>query len=138
MNDQIDAIDRAGRKYRAAVEAGDIDATMACWADDGVWMPAGRPSIVGKEGIRKAYQELFFDPFVVKKYAAEVEEIVPAGTWAFERARFRITVTPKAGGDEMEWIGKYIIMWQGAAAGVWKMARAINNSDLPEGHAGQK
>lgn len=99
---------------------------------------SGPPSIVGKAAIRSAYQELFFNPFSVKKYAVTVKEIVPAGEWAFERSTMQIALKPKGGGEEVEWKGKYVIVWQAATDGAWKLARAINDSDLPEGHAGHK
>ena len=102
MTKQVDAIHQTGEQYRAAMEAGDVDATMAFWADDGVWMFPGRPSIVGKAAIREAYLEVFFKPFNVQRYAVVVEEIIPAGEWAFERATMRITLTPKGGEDNME------------------------------------
>ena len=102
MTKQVAAIHQTGEQYRAAMEAGDVDATMAFWADDGVWMFPGRPSIVGKAAIREAYLEVFFKPFNVQRYAVVVEEIIPAGEWAFERATMRITLTPKGGEDNME------------------------------------
>ena len=137
MSNQVDAVRASGTAYRHAVEAGDIDAVMRYWTEDGIWMPPGRPSIVGKDAIRDAYQELFFDSFDVQRYAILEEEIIPTVGWAFERARFKISLRPKGGADVISWEGKYIILWQAHESGLWRMARAINNSDMPEGHAGQ-
>jgi ketosteroid isomerase-like protein len=64
------------------------------------------------------------------------KEMVHVGTEsfldpAFERGRYDITIAPRAGGEAMDDIGKYITVYQRQADGSWKIARDIWNSDRP-------
>jgi ketosteroid isomerase-like protein len=54
-----------------------------------------------------------------------------AGNWAFERGTYTITLTPKASGEPLQDIGKYLTIYQRQPGGAWGMARDIWNSNNP-------
>ena len=53
-----------------------------------------------------------------------------AGGWAFERGTYKINLTPKAGGEPIQDIGKYITIYE-RQPGAWEIARDIWNSSNP-------
>lgn len=54
------------------------------------------------------------------------------GDWAFERGSYKITLTPKGGGEPIQDIGKYITIYERQPGGTWGMARDIWNSNDPQ------
>ena len=122
-------IDRLRDVHVAALNAGDADAWAACFTDDGVQMPPHFASNVGKAAIQgwgKGFLNLF-----ACRFSLSVEEVRVAADWAFERGRYDITLTPRAGGGPMDDSGKYITVYQCQSDGSWKIARDIWNSDQP-------
>jgi ketosteroid isomerase-like protein len=66
------------------------------------------------------------------EFSLAPDEVQPAGAdWVFERDSYTITLTPKAGGDPIRDVGKYITLYQRQADGGWLMARDIWNSNNP-------
>jgi len=123
------AIDRLREVHVAALNAGDAKGWAACFANDGVQMPPNFETNAGKaaiEGWSKGFLGLFSCRFKLS-----VDEVQVTGDWAFERGRYDITLTPRAGGEPMGDNGKYITIYQRQADGGWKIARDIWNSDRP-------
>ena len=59
--DSITDADRRGIQtvldsYERALNASDVDAVVALYADDGVFMPSSAPTAVGIEGVRATYE----------------------------------------------------------------------------------
>ncbi len=122
-------IDRLRDIHIAALNAGDADAWAACFANDAVQMPPHFGANSGKaaiEGWSKGFLSIF-----TCKFSLSVEEVQAAGGWAFERGRYDIALTPRAGGESMKDNGKYITIYQHQPDGSWKIARDIWNSDQP-------
>lgn len=122
-------IDRLRDIHVAALNAGDAAAWVACFTDDGVQMPPHAGSNVGKTAVR-GWSQGFLNLFACR-FGLSVDEVQVVGDWAFERGRYTITVSPRAGGEPMDDIGKYITVYQRQQDGSWKMARDIWNSDQP-------
>ncbi|MDA2931058.1 DUF4440 domain-containing protein [Acidobacteria bacterium AH-259-O06] len=121
-----EAIKKLHQEAVAAFNAGDLDALMAFWTDDPVYMPAGVPAVHGKEKIRDFYTE-----FKAQANVLSSEEVVIAGEWAFERGTFSGAITPKEGSEPVQVSGKFLDIWQRQSDGSWKIARAIWNLDNP-------
>ena len=115
--------------YVSASNAGDATALTALFTDDAVLMPGNAPTASGKEAIQAFYQSRF-DQFTLE-LAASQAEAEGAGEWAFARGTYTIKLTPKAGGEPIEYSGKYMNISKRQADGSWKMARHIWNSDKP-------
>ena len=122
-------IDRLRQVHVSAVNAGDADAWASCFTDDGVQMPPHFENNVGKTAIRE-WGHGFLSLFACR-FGLSVEEVRVAADWAFERGHYRITLTPKAGGEAMDESGKYITVYERRSDGSWKIARDIWNSDQP-------
>lgn len=125
----VEALNRVRTAHIAALNDGDVDAWVTAFTDDGVQMPPNAPPNLGRECIR-TWCQAFLAPFRVE-FALLVDEVQVAGAWAFERGRYTITLTPKAGGEPMQDMGKYITIYEQQPSGAWRMARDIWNSDNP-------
>ena len=125
----VEALNHVRAAHIAALNEGDVHAWVAAFTNDGVQMPPNAPANLGRESIR-AWSQAFLASFRVE-FALAVDEVQVAGGWAFERGMYTITLTPKAGGEPMEDIGKYLTLYQRQPGGAWGMARDIWNSNHP-------
>ena len=125
----ISGIDRLREVHVAALNAGDANAWAACFTDDAVQMPPHFKANTGKAAIQ-GWSQGFLNLFTCR-FSLSVEEVRNSGEWAFERGRYKITLTPKAGGEPVEDSGKYITIYQRQPDASWIMARDIWNSDQP-------
>lgn len=122
-------IGRVRNAHVAALNAGDAEAWVAQFADDGVQMPPNAPANVGRTMIG-SWSRAFLAQFRLQ-FALTVDEVRVLGEWAFERGRYTISLHPKAGGPPMQDIGKYITVYQRKPGDTWRMARDIWNSSNP-------
>ena len=133
MNEQtteLEGIDRTREAHIAALNDGEADAWVACFAADAVQMPPNSPPNVGADSIRAWSAGLLaaFRP----EFSLLPDEVQLAGAdWAFERGTYTIALTPKAGGEPIRDVGKYITIYQRQADEPWVMARDIWNSNNP-------
>ena len=125
----VEALDHVREGHIAALNDGDVNAWVGAFTADGVQMPPNAPANLGRESIR-AWSQAFLAPFRVE-FVLAVDEVQVAGDWAFERGTYTITLTPKAGGEPMQDIGKYLTVYQRQPSDVWGMARDIWNSNNP-------
>jgi uncharacterized protein (TIGR02246 family) len=104
--------------YTLAAETGDIDLYVANYTADGVQMPPEEPSRNGSEEIRAVMEAALtlFDA-VCPIYPQEAEI---TGDWAFGRADWSLSLTPKEGGATTTFFGKGIDVLKRQADGSWK------------------
>lgn len=121
-----EAIEQAHQEAISAFNAGDVDALMAFWTDEPVYMPPDVPALQGKEAIREFYGQLLAG---MEIDSLSSEEVVVAGDWAFERGSVSATMILEEGGEAEQVSAKYLDVWQRQADGSWKVARAIWNFD---------
>ena len=127
----VAAIQAVAAEWIAAVNAGDLARVVAEYTDDAVRMPPGRPAYVGKEAIEEDFRGSFEQFSAEFTWPTEEEEIVVADGWAFHRDNYTARLTPVAGGEVIEVVGKVIVIFQQQPDGSWKHAREIWNSDNP-------
>ena len=125
----VEALDRVREAHIAALNDGDVNAWVAAFTADGVQMPPNAPANLGRESIR-TWSQGFLALFRAA-FALVVDEVQVAGNWAFERGAYTITLTPKAGGEPMQDIGKYITIYERQPSDAWGMARDTWNSNNP-------
>lgn len=125
----LQAIDRVRDAHVAALNAGDAQAWVAQFTEDGVQMPPGAPAGIGRAMIR-TWSQALLDQFRVQ-FALVVDEVRILGEWAFERGGYTISLNAKAGGPQIQDIGKYITVYQRKPGDTWRMARDIWNSNSP-------
>lgn len=114
--------------YAAAYNSGDVNRVMPLWAENGIVLAANRAPVVGKKAIKAWKQREHFAKFSyqMKLYS---EEIGVGEDWAFQRGRYRVTVTPKSGATPVKDEGKFLQIWQRQSDGSWKVARDMANSN---------
>jgi D-alanyl-D-alanine carboxypeptidase len=83
-DDDVNAIKKLGEEFFAGVNAEDLDRRMATMDSDVVIMPPGRPSIVGKEEIRRLSHE--YSATYEEKCSLVYDEVETVGHWGFARA----------------------------------------------------
>ena len=128
---ELKAIDHVRAAHVAALNAGDGLAWAAQFTDDAVQMPPNAPENVGRSNIT-SWSQGFLEQFRVH-FALTVNEVRVSGEWAFERGYYTIGLTSKAGGAQMQDVGKYITVYQ-RRGDTWRMARDIwNSNNLPSG-----
>ena len=126
----IQAIKDIDAKWAAAQNTGDIESIMSLLTDDVIMLWANEPIKEGKEAVRNSiladHKENTYE-----NTKATVVEVRLAGDWAFARGTWSGTDTPKAGGESMQFIGKWIDIFERQPDGSWKVSRSMYNSDLP-------
>jgi uncharacterized protein (TIGR02246 family) len=116
--------------WGAASRARDVGRILELVTDDCVFMAPGAPPILGKEGVRAVYAQMF-DRYGTAAIEQEsvIEEIVVAGSWAFWRGTDSITIAPKdTASIRASGYGMGIVRKED---GAWRFARGINNM-MPE------
>jgi uncharacterized protein (TIGR02246 family) len=103
-----------------AVNAGDLDRLLALMADDVVFLnPGGGP--IGKDGFSAAFQGGHRQGRIHCR--SEMEEVVVVGEVAYSRCRDSLSLTPRAGGEEMQFAGYRLTVWRKHPDGRWLLAR---------------
>ncbi len=110
-----------------AFNAGDLDAYMACFTDDAVWMLPNQPVVTGKEVARTWYQGVF--DRTAFSVTPSTEELRIAGDWAYARRTYRGEAVRKATGELLGRGSKRISILHRQTNGNWRIARDMWNSD---------
>ena len=126
----IQAIKEIEAKWAAATNSGDIESIMSLLTDDAIFMFTNEPIVKGKEAVRN-HALADFEEYAYENSKAMVVEVRLAGDWAYARGTWSGTVTPKAGGESIQFIGKWIEIFERQPDGSWKVSRNMYNSDLP-------
>jgi uncharacterized protein (TIGR02246 family) len=126
----LEDLDRTRDAHVAALNAGDPDAWVACFARDAAQMPPNEPPNIGAQNIR-AWSSGMLTAFRAE-FSLDIDEVELAGDdWAFERGTYTIGLTPKSGGSPIHDNGKYLTIYQRQTDQSWLMARDIWNSNNP-------
>lgn len=128
-NDDVEAIKQVGEEFFAGTNAGDLDRRMATMAPDTIIMPPDRPSIVGKEEIRRLSRD--YQTKFEEKCILAYDEIETAGNWGLVRATVTATRTSKSGGVVEKVSLKNLWIVKKQADGEWKFWRIMFNSNTP-------
>lgn len=127
QNEDVTAIKQLEADWRAGWLAGDVDALLSLYTDDAVLMPEGQPAVFGKEAIRPLYESVFREYTI--RSESRVVEIEVSGGLGYLWCTYRLTAMPKAGGAMLHTEGKSVFIVKRTQAGVWRIARLIDNSD---------
>jgi ketosteroid isomerase-like protein len=121
----IQALREMSPQFLAAFNAGESTAEM--FTEDAVRMAPHLPDIVGQEAIRENDLAYFAD--FTATQTATTDEVQVYGDVGFARGTWRVLETPKAGGDEVERNGKWLIIFERQSDGQWKATRHIWNQE---------
>ena len=124
MSDQK-AIESAIVEFVEAYNAGDLARVLAYYADDLIKIRQGAPPETKSETAQRVAA-------VFAKFHSRVEvvtdEIRTSGDIAYTRGSFRVTLTPKAGGESQIIERRYLEIWR-KEQGRWLVARTMDNTD---------
>ena len=116
----VGKINTASEEFVAAAKANDTERLVSLYATDAVLMPPDEPVSKGSEGVQ-TWMKSFFDQFAVEDFNISAQEVIVKGDWAFRRGTFEMTVSPVAGGEQMQDMGSFIDIWQRQPDGSWKI-----------------
>jgi len=123
----MDAIKQLAEDWRSGWLAGDAEALLSLYADDPVLMPSGQPAVFGKDAIRPLYQSVLKE--YIFKSQTRLTDIEASGDLGYFWSTYKLTATPKAGGESFEEEGKSVFIVKRQHGGAWKISRLIDNSD---------
>lgn len=113
------------RSTAEANNASDVEAWVALFADDFVYMPPGVPPVTTRSGLVEIAEAGF-------RHDADIEieplEITVTGGWAFARNRVSGTVTVNPSGEVISVDSNQIVIYRRSTSGDWRIARLISNS----------
>jgi ketosteroid isomerase-like protein len=124
---ELSELDVVRDAHVGALNAGDVDAWVACFDPDGVQMPPNEPANVGIDRIR-AWSQAFLSAFHVE-FSVAPAYVEVAADRAIERGAWEIALLPRGGGEPMRDAGKYLTTYRRHANGSWLMVNDIWNSD---------
>lgn len=125
----IAAVEALRSSFATAMNAGDAAAIGDLYTADGVSQHNHDRTYTGRDAIVES-QNALFAQFTVQ---AEItpDATMTVGTSGFDRGVYKMTMTPKAGGDPIVDEGRYVVLLQKEASGAWKVALDIDNSTTP-------
>lgn len=112
-----------------AFNAGDLEGFLSGLTEDAVAAPPNSPALVGKDTLRSVYKQFFEESDL--DCSIQVEELVIADQWAYERSVWTCTSTTKETGGSVHMENENFSIYERQPDGSWKLARFIWNSNIP-------
>lgn len=126
MNDQS-GIEQVVFSYFRAFGSGDVESILAHYADDASFMPAGLPTVVGKDNLRAAYEQTLTRVRIQPGGESVAEDVIELGEFAWVRTTSRaIVVDPQTGKQTHGHFREVFLLRR--IGGHWKLWRYIFNS----------
>jgi len=124
-NDETKEIEKLIHAYGKAMNASDVDAVMALFDKDGLFMPSGHPTASGWDAIKKAYEHEFKKIDLDVKIA--IDEIYQDGKLAYVRSRSlgQLTLLATKEQKSTEKYRAFFVLTK--SAGHWKIKRFMFN-----------
>jgi ketosteroid isomerase-like protein len=112
--------------YSEYMNEGNIEGWLELWDVNGVQLPPGVPAFEGIDEIRTSittqHQTFDFQRFRIMNKEVEVQ-----GNLGFARGNYSFASTPKEGGDQVDFAGKYLTIFRRQSDGSWKIYRDCFN-----------
>jgi uncharacterized protein (TIGR02246 family) len=116
--------------YNAALNASDTNAVMRLYSDDGVFMPPYDQSAVGREAVRRAYDDVFAAIQLTVKF--DIAEIVEMSSdWVFARTNSVGTTLTHATGKTSAEGNQELFLFRKDRDGQFRIARYSFSSTNP-------
>ena len=123
MSDR-EEIEAAINGFIAAYNSGDLNGVLESYDDSLVKLRQGATPETKSEVARRLAR--VFEGFRTRVEVLN-QEIEVGGDLAFARGRFRVTLTPRAGGARQEVQRRYLEIWR-KRGGRWRVARTMDNT----------
>jgi ketosteroid isomerase-like protein len=111
-------------EFISVYNAGNLDGVLAYYSDDLIKTRQGGPAETKSETAKRVAG--VFDKFHARVDVAN-DEIRVSGEMAYTRGSFRVTLTPKAGGETQVIERRYLEIWR-KENGRWRVARTMDNT----------
>jgi uncharacterized protein (TIGR02246 family) len=116
------AIESTLSAYNKALNGGETSAVLPLYTEDGIFMPPYNQSAIGREAVRKAYDNVFKElKFNVKFNIAEVVQLAP--TWAYVRTNSAGTTGHASTGKTTSEANQELFIFKKGDDGSWRIAR---------------
>ncbi|MEO0556724.1 MAG: DUF4440 domain-containing protein [Bacteroidota bacterium] len=122
--EDVEAIVAQARAFSAAYVAGDTETLVTIYAEDGIAAPGGRDFIRGRDALRG-----FWSPSPnsrILEHRLLPEELWIDGDLAYDWGYYE-GVSQRESAEPSSFRGKYLVVWQRDADGVWRMANDMWN-----------
>jgi uncharacterized protein (TIGR02246 family) len=120
--DDKTAIESTLSSYNGALNGGDTAAILPLYTEDGIFMPPYSESAIGRDAVRKAYDNVFKElKFNVKFNIAELVQMAP--TWAYVRTNSAGTTAHHSTGKTTSEANQELFIFKKGDDGAWKIAR---------------
>ena len=103
-----------------AVNTGDLVCLLSLMADDVVFLNPGQAPF-GRDGFSSGFSAAHQQAQI--NCSSELEEVVVVGEVAYTLSRDSLSVTPRAGGEAMQFAGHRITVYRRQPDGRWLLAR---------------
>lgn len=124
------AIRKADTDWAKAAESKQVDAWVAYYSDDAVFLPANEKMATDRAAIRKSIGDLLAMPGLSIKWAPTKVEAARSGNIGYSWGTYELTANDSKGKPVTDH-GKYVEIWKKQSDGSWKCAVDTFNSDLP-------
>ncbi len=114
--------------YAAALRANNVEALVALYASNGVFMRDNMPAVVGREALRAAYREVFATLKVDLRFTIQETEV--SGDMAWLRATSAGRLKVLASGVESDDAFNLVVIFR-READTWKIRNYIYASSRP-------
>jgi uncharacterized protein (TIGR02246 family) len=123
-----DAIESATAALSKAVEARDVEKCVSFYADDAVLFVPKAPYTMGKDNIRKVWQQLLASPGLQLNVLSSGEDVAGSADLAWQHGSFEVITTDAKGKTTTE-AGKLVIIWKKQPDSSWKIVADTNADD---------
>ena len=114
--------------FSQATKERGLEGWMSFFADDAY---AGtKPSVQGKEELRKYYQGLFARRDLKFEWAPDHAEVFASGIMGYTSGRYTMSFTNFQGATVTQ-TGSYVTIWQKQPDGSWKVLSDFGSQDKP-------
>lgn len=121
------------RSYESALNAADVDAIVALYADDAVFMAQHRSPAIGRDQVEAAYREILGMIRLDIEFAID-EVVVVSPTVAYARTRSAGTTTILANGAQVsEGNQELFVLVRDDPSAAWRIGRYIFSTTQPRG-----
>ncbi|WP_041959607.1 YybH family protein [Sulfurospirillum arsenophilum] len=130
VNKELVSIEANAVAYLTAFNRADVAGILATYADDGVLMAPGMPTVVGKDELAMIYPAVFDQVGFAMTY--EIKEVVQISIdWAFVRSATKGIETNKATGVAIPSEYQELFLLRKSATGAWQTARYSTSKISP-------
>lgn len=119
---------RISSEWSQVAASGDLEATLAYWADDAVMMPPGTPPLKGKQAIREFLEASANIPGFAVRWEPLEAHVSPSGDFAYLLERNEFSFQDSTGVQVTEW-NKVVTVWRKEADGSWRNVIDMWNAD---------